>query len=102
MEILSEFTEFDWDKGNRNKNRLKHKVSDIECEEVFFNVPLVVSPDKVHSKMEERYYLLGRTNNGRLLFLVFTVRDDKIRVVSARDMKKKERRYYCETEKEYS
>ena len=96
MEILSGLTGFDWDKGNRNKNWIKHKVSDVESEEVFFNLPLVVFPDKTHSKAEDRYYLLGKTDDGRFLFVVFTTRGDNIRVISARDMKKKERRCYHE------
>ncbi len=102
MEILSKFTGFDWDGGNKGKNWAKHKVSDTECEEVFFNIPLVVFPDRVHSKTEERYYVLGKTNSGRSLFLVFTVRGDKIRVISARDMTKKERRRYHESKEDHS
>jgi len=102
LEILSRFTEFDWNKGNRNKNLIKHAVSDVECEEIFFNIPLMVSPDKAHSKEEERYYLLGKTDNERLLFLVFTARGDKIRVISARDMTKKEQRCYHEAEEDNS
>ena len=96
LEFLSGVAEFNWDKGNRNKDWTKHKVSDIECEEVFFNIPLVAFPDKTHSKSEDRHYLLGKTNENRLLFIVFTMRGSKIRIISARDMKKKERRYYHE------
>lgn len=101
MEILSRFTEFNWDKGNRNKNWIKHKVSDIECEETFFNIPLVVFPDKAHSKTEDRYYLLGETEDNRFLFVVFTIRGNKIRVISARGMTKKERRHYHEVKEEH-
>lgn len=102
MRIISEFTGFDWDKGNRDKNWLKHKVPDTECEEVFFNIPLVVFPDKAHGDGEDRYYVLGTTNSARLLFIVFTRRGTKIRVISARDMTKKERRHYHEAEEECS
>lgn len=102
MEILSKFTGFDWDGGNKGKNWAKHKVSDIECEEAFFNMPLVVFPDRAHSKIEERYYVLGKTNRDRFLFLVFTVRGDKIRIISARDMTKKERRCCHEFKENYS
>ncbi|MBU0501939.1 MAG: BrnT family toxin [Candidatus Margulisbacteria bacterium] len=65
----------------------------MECEEIFFNEPLVV-PDDKHSKMEQRFYALGRTNQDRLLFVVYTIRSNKIRVISARDMNKRERGCY--------
>jgi len=102
LKILSKFAGFDWDEGNKNKNWIKHRVLDAECEEIFFNIPLVVFPDKAHSKGEERHYVLGKTNRGRLLFLVFTPRGDKIRIISARDMSKKERRCYYESQKSHS
>ena len=102
MEILSRFTEFEWDKGNRGKNWRKHQVSDTECEELFLNLPLIVSPDKTHSISENRYYVLGKTDNDRLLFLVFTTRGNKIRVISARDMTKKERGCYHDFKETYS
>ncbi len=90
-------TGFQWDEGNIDKNFKKHGVHWTECEEVFFNKPLVVKPDLKHSQKEDRYYALGKTNNGRLLFIVFTIRQDRIRIISARDMNKKERRFYNET-----
>jgi len=64
----------------------KHDVSTGECEQIFFNKPLIVMRDRKHSKLENRYYVLGRTNMNRLLFAVFTVRNEKIRIISARDM----------------
>ena len=85
---------FEWDSGNLEKNWLKHGVSPLECEEVFFSQPLVVAPDEKHSQKEERFYALGRTNNERHLFIVFTVHGKKIRVISARDMNKRERSIY--------
>ena len=96
MDILPQVEGFAWDKGNIEKNWERHKVSFIECEEVFFNRPLVVAGDEIHCKSEGRYYALGRTNDDRLLFVVFTIRDNKIRVISARDMNRKERRVYRE------
>lgn len=99
MISLSDFKGFDWDKANKDKNWIKHKISNAECEEIFFNLPLIVTPDKKHSNIEERYYVLGKTNRRRLLFLVFTPRGNKIRIISSRDMTKKERRIYHETEK---
>lgn len=87
---------FEWDEGNKDKNWLKHQVSNGECEEVFFNIPLLVADDTKHSQTERRFFALGKTNKGRLLFISFVVRLDKIRVISARDMHRKERKIYAE------
>lgn len=87
---------FDWDDGNTDKNWVQHRVSNSECEEVFFNWPLIVGDDKRHSASEKRYYTLGRTDAGRCLFVVFTVRVNRIRIISARDMNNKELRKYHE------
>jgi len=92
--ILKGCTGFDWDEGNSDKNWLKHLVSKRECEQVFFNKPIVIAQDEKHSQIELRYFLLGRTDNLRLLMIVFTVRDTLIRIISARDMSKKERSIY--------
>ncbi|MBC8504696.1 MAG: BrnT family toxin [Anaerolineales bacterium] len=96
MEDFRNLKGFDWDDGNREKNWIKHQVSSIECEEIFFNTPLVLANDKLHSVDETRYYVLGQTNRERRLFIVFTVRDEKIRVISARDMSRKEHEIYEE------
>ena len=87
---------FEWDDGNSNKNWYLHGVTDGECEDVFFNLPLVVSFDKKHSDRENRSFALGRTDANRQLFISFTVRKDLIRVISARDMTKSEKRKYAE------
>lgn len=92
--IIQECLGFEWDKGNLNKNRDKHNVSHLECEQIFFNDPLLIYDDLTHSKQEVRLYVLGKTDKGRLLFVVFTVRDKLIRIISARDMSKKERAIY--------
>jgi uncharacterized DUF497 family protein len=91
---LSAVTGFDWDKNNREKNWSKHGVLASESEEVFFNLPFLLQADPSHSQKEPRYYVLGHTNLGRRLFIAFTVRENKIRVISARDMSKKERTIY--------
>jgi uncharacterized protein len=91
---LSECSGFDWDKGNWNKNWLKHGVSIGECEQVVFNSPLILGHDQKHSLNEERHYALGKTDGGRLLFMVFTIRKNNIRVICARDMTKKEQGVY--------
>ncbi len=95
---LSKIEGFDWDKGNLTHIK-KHKVDYKECEEVFLNKPLFVSRDTAHSEIEERFQVLGLTNKGRLIFLAFTIRDNKIRIVSVRDQDKKERRKYEEIKK---
>lgn len=98
LDKLSECSGFEWDEGNAAKNWIKHKVSQSECERVFFNLPLVVGDDSKHSRVENRYFALRQTDTGRGLFVVFTVRGDRIRVISARDMNRKERRTYDEKE----
>ena len=85
---------FEWDEGNLTKNWDGRQVSSAECEEVFLNVPLVLADDVMHSAHEARYYALGQTNNGRLLFIAFAVRGTRIRVISARPMSGKERRIH--------
>lgn len=100
MDILSNLNGFDWDEGNITKNWERHGVAHVECEEVFFNEPLVVKKDDPHSKTETRYYVLGRTNSNRLLFLVFAIRGNRIRVISARDMNRKERKIYEQVERD--
>ncbi len=82
--ILSECTGFEWDESNFDKNLILHGVSSPECEDVFFNHPLVAYFDEKHSKKETRYYCLGNTDTGRLLFISFTIRGRNIRVISAR------------------
>lgn len=95
-EVLSQLDGFEWDDGNRDKNRLKHKVSTGECEEVFFNRPLIILEDQKHSEREQRYAAHGTTDAGRKLHIIFTVRGTKCRVISARDMHRKERQFYDE------
>ena len=94
IEKILACTGFDWDEGNLLKNWEKHDVSVAECEQVFFNRPLLAQPDVKHSKAETRFYVLGQSDTGRPLFVVFTIRDQKIRVISARDMSRKERGSY--------
>ncbi|MBF0318192.1 MAG: BrnT family toxin [Nitrospirae bacterium] len=95
-DFIDEVEGFEWDAGNMDKNILKHNVHRQECEEVFFNKPLSIREDTLHSKVESRYAAFGKTSNGRLLFVVFIIRNKKIRIISARDMSKKERKTYEE------
>lgn len=93
MRIVKEAFEFEWDNGNFDKNK-KHNVEDKESEEVFFDKQRFIFKDHIHSQNEERFRILGKTKNKRLLLVVFTKRRDKIRIISSRDTNKKERRFY--------
>ena len=92
---LQRISGFNWDAGNARKNE-KHGVSTAEAEQVFFNVPLLLLEDSAHSQDEPRIYALGKTDDGRALHITFTLRqsDQLIRVISARDMHRKERTIY--------
>lgn len=94
--------QFQWDQWNIKKNWQKHKVNTVECEEVFLNEPLIITGiDK--SKIlyrEDRYTAYGITNAGKFLFIILTIRENKIRIISARDMSRSERRFYHEEAKE--
>lgn len=87
--------EFDWDDGNILKNEVKHALKWQIIEEIFFNEPLVLLEDKTHSSDDEcRCAALGFTNEKQLVAVIFTKRKNKIRVISARPMSKKERTFY--------
>ena len=93
-ELLRTCSGFRWDDGNAPKIWDKHKVSIGEAEQVFFNHPLVVGVDAKHSSAENRYYALGESDAGRRLFIVFTIREEEIRIISARDMSRRERKRF--------
>ena len=92
---FNEVDGFDWDNGNRYKNLLKHNVTTLESEEVFFNRPILLIEDKKHSSAKERRYLaLGMTSENRKLSISFTMRNRLIRVIPARDMDSREKKRY--------
>lgn len=93
MEILNLPIEFEWDKHNTEHIR-RHNIESGECEQVFFNIPLVVEPDDIHSRSEKRYFALGRTNLDRVVVVIFTIRKARVRVITARDASKRERTNY--------
>lgn len=97
MKIIENADGFQRDKGNKGKNYHRHKVTDLECEEVFFDQSKKIFKDMLHSGQEERYILLGQTKESRILFIVFTVRSGKVRVISARDLNRKEKKLYEKT-----
>ena len=96
---LRSITGFNWDDGNARKND-KHGVSMAEAEQVFFNAPLSLLEDSAHSQQEPRLHALGKTDDGRTLHISFTLRQSGtwVRVISARDMHRKERVIYEQTD----
>ena len=96
---LDDCAGFEWDDANAHKNWERHQVAPEEAEAVFFNEPLVVQNDARHSHRERRYYALGQTDGGRLLFVAYTIRRALIRVISVRDMNRREQDFYGKHEK---
>ncbi len=96
MRVVKDALEFEWDKGNIGKNK-KHNVEDKEAEEVFLDEGKVIFRDKLHSQFEERFIVVGKTKKERLLYVCFSRRKKKIRIISARDINKKEVSMYEET-----
>lgn len=94
LKAVSESESFEWDQGNVEKSEAKHQVSCEEAEQVFMNRPLFLVDDPKHSQTETRIKAFGRTDEGRLLTVSFTMRNRKIRVISARNMSRKERKAY--------
>lgn len=90
---------FDWDEENVVKNWERHKVTPEEAEDTFFHDPFVMRSDPAHSKREKRYWALGKTARDRRLFVAFTIRGKLIRVISARDMNRRENEEYERLEK---
>jgi uncharacterized protein len=97
-EYFRNVTRFDWDEGNAAKNWTKHEVSRAETEQVFFNRPIVVVDARRDAGDEVRYFALGKTDTGRRLTVVFTLRAPALRVISARPMSRQERVIYGKTE----
>jgi uncharacterized DUF497 family protein len=93
---LARIEGFEWDEGNGRKSAEKHGVSQAEAEQVFFNEPLLVAEDRSHSLSEQRFHAFGQTEAGRHLHVTWTLRQEgvRIRVISARDMNRKERAFY--------
>jgi len=93
---LDKQNRFDWDKGNIDKSYFKHGVTLNQAEEAFLDEAAVILRDFKHSQTEPRYLLIGKTANNKILFIVFTIRDKKIRIISARAADKKEAKQYAE------
>ncbi len=100
LDILFEHTEFEWDGANLDKSWKKHGIQPLEAEEIFSNDPLLISTDTKLPGEENRYIALGQTDHNKLLFIAFTMRNKRIRIISARSMSKKERKIYEEVKKD--
>lgn len=96
MKVFQEPLTFEWDKGNKDKNWILHRVTREECEEIFYDPGKKILQEGIHVGEEERHLIVGKTKKERLLFVVFTERGNKLRVISARDLNKKERHLYEE------
>ena len=94
---LNDIEGFEWDEGNKQKSFKKHNVSITEAEEVFNSQPLIVL--RTAYLNEERFQMFGESKE-RLITIIFTIRKNKIRIISARDMSKKERNFYEDKLKE--
>ena len=92
-DLVSDVEGFDWDEGNKEKNWIKHGVHWKESEEIFNDEP-VYFLDQKHSVDEKRIRVHGTTSKGRLLAMIFTLRQQRVRVISVRDQNKKERVRY--------
>ncbi len=97
MTVWQEPIQFQWDDGNREKNWIKHRVANAECEEAFFDPHKRLLGSALHGERETRHVLIGYTAGERLLFVVFTTRGHTVRVISARDAHRRERSLYEET-----
>ena len=94
--IFEQLSGFQWDRGNTDKNLITHNVENWKCEQLFFNRPLLVLDDSKHSAFEKRWAAFGKTDTERFLVVIFTRRKNLIRIISARDMNKRERKFYNE------
>ncbi len=92
--VLPDPLEFQWDKGNTDKNLVKHGITNQEIEEAFLDDQKVIYKDVFHSMKEDRFIVLGKTRHERCIYVVFTARGPLIRVISARDLNRKEYKYY--------
>jgi len=94
MDIIPEPLKFEWDKGNIDKNVKKHGITNENAEKIFLEEKSIFSEDIKHSKIEKRYQILGESRKGQVLSVVFTIRNEKVRIISARQANQKERKLY--------
>ena len=90
---------FEWDQGNIDKSYQKHGITTKDAEEVFLDKGIQIKRDFKHHEAEERFIAIGKNLKSKILFVIFTMRYSKIRIISARTANKKERRMYEEKTK---
>jgi uncharacterized DUF497 family protein len=88
--------QFTWDPAKAAANLRKHGVGFEDASTVFRNPLAKVLPDPTHNEMEQRSLILGHSSGGRLLLVVFTETEERIRIISARDASARERHEYEE------
>ena len=91
---LNAIVGFEWDKWNIDKSYKKHGITPNETEEVFLDEDVKIQKDFKHQEQEERFIAIGKTTENKILFVVFTIRKNKIRVISGRAANKKEKEVY--------
>lgn len=96
MVVKGNVTGFQWDKGNLDKSYVKHGITSQEAEEVFLDEKSRVEPDVAHSQTEQRFIIIGQTQQETVLFIIFTFRNSTIRIISARKANLKERQKYAQ------
>ncbi|MEK7119657.1 MAG: BrnT family toxin [Patescibacteria group bacterium] len=99
MKVKDQEVAFEWDKGNSDKSSRKHGVTPEESESVFLDEEAFIFPDVRHSETEDRFVILGISDKGRYLFVIFTIRNEYIRIISARRMHQKELDKYDKVKK---
>lgn len=100
MRVLPDEVKFEWDEGNEKKIYEKHGITAAEVEEIFLDKDLIILPGIGHSQGETRYIAVGKGSDKRAMHVVFTMRGDRIRAISARRMHRKEGRKYEEIKKD--
>jgi len=97
MVDLSKILGFEWDKWNIDKSYKKHGITPNETEEIFLDIDVKIEKDIKHQQQEKRFIGIGKTTEDKILFIIFTIRSDKIRIISGRMANKKEREVYQKT-----
>ncbi len=97
MVDLSKILGFEWDKWNIDKSYKKHGITPNETEEIFLDIDVKIEKDIKHQQQENRFIAIGKTTEEKILFVIFTLRSDKIRIISGRIANKKEGEVYQKT-----
>jgi uncharacterized DUF497 family protein len=85
---------FEWDENKEKSNFRKHAVSFTEGETVFYDLHSLTIPDPDHSIEEYRFIDIGTSNKNRVLVVIYTERENRIRIISVRKATSAERKMY--------